>query len=167
MGNFRPVQTARLDLVPQTLDETRAMIAALPLEQRKEVSPEWLARLEQSSDGDAWLLGFRLVDRSTGVEVGKAGFKGPPTTEGIVEIAYGVAPEYEGRGYGTEAAEALVKYAVADGQVRLLRAHTLPETNASGRILTKNGFACVGEVMDPEDGRVWRWERRIDATRGS
>ena len=86
------------------------------------------------------------------------------TPEGIVEIAYGVALEYEGRGYGTEAAEALVKYAVASRQVRLLRAHTLPETNASGRILTKNGFACVGEVMDPEDGRVWRWERRIDET---
>ena len=89
-----------------------------------------------------------------------ASFKGPPDGEGMVEIAYGVVPAYEGRGFATEAAAALTEYAFDSGDVRLVRAHTLPERNASTRVLEKNGFALVGEVVDPEDGPVWRWERR-------
>jgi hypothetical protein len=26
------------------------------------------------------------------------------------------------------------------------------------RVLEKLGFTCVGEVVDPEDGLVWRWD---------
>jgi ribosomal-protein-alanine N-acetyltransferase len=77
----------------------------------------------------------------------------------MVEIAYGVAPGYEGRGYATEVAEALVNHAFLQPQVRLTRAHTLPERNASGRVLEKCGFQFVGPVTDPEDGLVWRWEK--------
>ena len=36
----------------------------------------------------------------------------------------------------------------------------LPEANASGRVLAKCGFRRVGEVIDPDDGVVWRWEIR-------
>ena len=67
-------------------------------------------------------------------------------------------PEYQGRGYATEAATALVEFALSDPRVQTVRAHTLPEPNASTRVLTRNGFRHLGEVMDPEDGRVWRWE---------
>jgi RimJ/RimL family protein N-acetyltransferase len=154
------IQTARLTLLPQTREDVREMLDGMPPEQRREVSPEWLAKLEEASEPDAWLLGFSLVARSTGATVGTAGFKGPPTAEGIVEIAYGIAPEHEGQGYGTEAAEALLQYASASAAVHLVRAHTLPESNASTRILQKNGFTFAGEVLDPEDGRVWRWERK-------
>ena len=45
--------------------------------------------------------------------------------------------------------------------MRLVRAHTLPHENASTRVLTKCKFSCVGEVMGPEDGLVWRWELRL------
>jgi RimJ/RimL family protein N-acetyltransferase len=86
--------------------------------------------------------------------------KVPPDADGVVEIAYGVAPEYQGRGYATEAATALVEFALSDPRVQTVRAHTLPEPNASTRVLTRNGFRHLGEVMDPEDGRVWRWELR-------
>ena len=34
----------------------------------------------------------------------------------------------------------------------------LPEANASGSVLGKVGMRRTGEVMDPEDGLVWRWE---------
>jgi ribosomal-protein-alanine N-acetyltransferase len=68
-------------------------------------------------------------------------------------------PACEGRGYAAEAAAALVAFAFASGQVRLVRAHTLPEANASTRVLLKCGFHHVGAVVDPDDGPVWRWER--------
>ena len=105
------------------------------------------------------MLGFSLVHRETGKEVGRCGFKGPPTADGTVEIAYGIDVDHQGRGYATEAAEALVCAAFESGRVHLVRAHTLPEENASTRVLRKCGFSFVGEVIDPEDGKVWRWER--------
>ena len=61
------------------------------------------------------------------VVVGSAGFKGPPAPDGIVEIAYGIAPDFQGMGYATETARALTAYAFESGQVRIVRAHTLPE----------------------------------------
>jgi len=77
----------------------------------------------------------------------------------MVEIGYGVATEHQGKGYATEAAEALVNFAFSHGQVRVVRAHTRPEPNPSARVLTKAGFQRIGEAIDPEDGLVWRWER--------
>jgi len=99
------------------------------------------------------------MERDRQEVIGAAGFKGPPDSGGMVEIAYGIVPSREGRGYATEAAGALVRFAQADDRVRLVRAHTLPEANASTHVLRKCGFVQVGEVIDPDDGRVWRWER--------
>jgi RimJ/RimL family protein N-acetyltransferase len=66
--------------------------------------------------------------------------------------------DYQGRGYATEAARALVAHAFGIDGVRVVRAHTLAQINASTRVLTKCSFEHVGEVVDPEDGLVWRWE---------
>jgi RimJ/RimL family protein N-acetyltransferase len=98
--------------------------------------------------------GFLVVESALARVVGICGYKGP--ARDVVEIAYGIFPPYEGRGYATAAAAALI--ARASG-ARVIRAHTLPERNASCRVLEKNGLAFVGEIEDPEDGRVWRWER--------
>jgi RimJ/RimL family protein N-acetyltransferase len=65
-----------------------------------------------------------------------------------------------GSGYATEVARGLIAYALSQGGVQLLRAHTWPEANASTKVLTKCGFEFLGEVDDPDDGRVWRWERQ-------
>jgi RimJ/RimL family protein N-acetyltransferase len=65
---------------------------------------------------------------------------------------------FEGQGYGTKMAEKLIAIAAASPEVCRVIAHTLPERNASTRILEKVGMKLVGEVNDPEDGRVWRWE---------
>ena len=125
------------------------------------VSAAWLESLRAAAGTppDPWTYGFFIVERSSGMVIGSAGFKGPPDAQGMVEIAYGVDPSCQGQGFATEAAGALLRYAAADPRVRLLRAHTLPEANASTRVLGKCGFVHIGEVVDPEDGPVWRWER--------
>jgi RimJ/RimL family protein N-acetyltransferase len=158
-----PIQTKTLRLVPLTRDEARASVEQMLPHEKVEVSAAWLARLEESSVCDPWIHGFSLVHQSTGEVVGRGGFKGPPTVEGVVEIAYGVSPEHEGKGYATEAAAALASYALGHKEVRTVCAHTLPEPNASGRVLTKCGFQRIGEVVDPEDGLVWRWERQRES----
>lgn len=125
----------------------------------KDVSPDWLAKLETSTVADVWTYGFGLVHTTSGTLIGAAGFKGPPI-DGMVEIAYGLVPDYQGKGYATEAAQALVAFAFESGAVHLVRASTLPTPNASTRVLAKCGFSHVGEVTDPEDGLVWRWEKQ-------
>ena len=135
------------------------MIEAMSPAEKAELSADWLALLHASSATDPWTHGFSMVLQKDDTVVGTAGFKGPPGADGVVEIAYGVSPDQQDKGYATEAAAALTAYAFASGKVRVVRAHTLPESNASARVLTKCGFRRIGEVIDPEDGLVWRWEK--------
>ena len=116
------------------------------------MSPEWLARVQASSSSDPWLHGFAVVHRESGAVIGSCGYRAPPGPEAFVEIAYGIDPAYQGRGYATEAARALVAFAFGSGRVSLVRAHTKPTESASTRVLTKCRFVRVGEVVDPEDG---------------
>jgi [ribosomal protein S5]-alanine N-acetyltransferase len=124
-----------------------------------DVSQDWLDMLRSSSQPDPWRHGFFVVHRDTRSVIGSAGFKGPPDAAGMVEIAYGIVPGFEGHGYATEVAAELVRFAFARSGIRLVRAHTRPVANASTRVLAKCGFQHTGTVVDPEDGPVWRWER--------
>lgn len=157
--NATSLQTENLRLVAPTWEEVRAQVDAMDAAQRAALSPEWLARVQAAHGAEVWTLGFTLVHRATETVVGQCAFKGPPTADKIVEIAYMVAPEHQGKGYATEAAMALVAFAFASGQVHMVCAHTLREQNASTRVLAKCGFRHAGEVVDPEDGLVWRWEK--------
>jgi RimJ/RimL family protein N-acetyltransferase len=103
--------------------------------------------------------GFLAVDRSSNTVVGTCCFVAPPDDDGVVEIAYFTFPGFEGRGVASAMAAGLVARATRALGVRRLRAYTLPEKSASTRVLEKLGFDCLGDVMHPEDGRVWRWER--------
>jgi RimJ/RimL family protein N-acetyltransferase len=91
--------------------------------------------------------------------VGACSFKHPPDTRGEVEIAYFTFPGHERRGHATAMAGALLALAADQPDALLVVAHTLPERNASTRVLERSGFRFVGVVEDPEDGTVWRYER--------
>ena len=150
--------TKNLELVPMTIDEARAMVDAMSPAEKEQLSADWLPRLAAGKSNDPWTYGFSLVQRGIKTMVGKSGFKGPPTPDGVVEIAYGIFAEHQGKGYATEATQALVWIALNSGQVRIVRAHTLPESNASMPVLIKCGFRKIGEVIDPKtalygDGR--------------
>ena len=107
------------------------------------------------------------MDRSHDIIVGTCAFTAPPDAEGIVEIAYFTFPPFEGQGHATAMAAGLMELAKAGTAIRKVRAHTLPERNASTRVLQKLGFDRIGEAIDLEVGRVWRWERdcRIPSAR--
>jgi ribosomal-protein-alanine N-acetyltransferase len=94
-----------------------------------------------------------------GEAVGTCAFKAVPNALGEVELAYMTFPAFERRGHATAMAAALTAIAFAAGAPTAI-AHTLPEDNASNRALRRNGFTFAGEVEDPEDGLVWRWEKR-------
>ena len=94
-----------------------------------------------------------------GVLVGNGGWKGPPV-EGAAELGYAVAPARQGRGIATAVVNELLARARAAG-VPTIVAHTLAQESASTTVLRRCGFAKVGELVDPTDGAVWRWERTL------
>jgi len=152
------ILTNRLILAARSTDDVLAWVESLDEATRAEISTDWLARVKASPLSDPWTHGFEMLDRATGTIVGSCAYKSPPDAEGMVEIAYGVDAAHQGKGYATEAARALVDYAFGSGLVRVVRAHTRLEGEASMRVLSKCGFERVGQVVDPEDGLVWRWE---------
>jgi len=169
------IDTDRLRLTPHTSEQLLALIerpdtyeqlAGFPAAEglheffvSGEVSDAFMDSLRSIDGQDPWRLGFAVVDPEVRVVVGSAGFKGPADADGVVEIAYGIAPAFQGRGYATEVARALIDFVREQSSARTIRAHTRPEPNASTKVLGRCGFEFRGEVMDPEDGRVWRWER--------
>ena len=52
------ISTARLDLVLQTPDELLAQIEMMSQADRAVVSPDWVARIRETSEGDPWTLVF-------------------------------------------------------------------------------------------------------------
>lgn len=117
----------------------------------------------QGESASAWWAPFVFVLEAEQAVVGLGGYKGPPDGAGVVEIGYSIAPTHQGQGFATEAAHAMVLHALRRTGVLAVRAHTLPERNASARVLEKNGFRKVAETIDPDDGVVWRWERERGA----
>jgi RimJ/RimL family protein N-acetyltransferase len=157
------ITTPALELRLRTKSEVLLQYDRASPEEKEQVAPEWLARVESSQDSDPWVHGFKMVLRHDGTEVGSCGFTGPPDANGIVEIAYEVDETFRGRGYATEAARGLSAYACGDARVRGIRAHTAPTENASTHVLRKSGFSRAGESVDHALGVVWRWEKGVQS----
>ena len=107
-------------------------------------APEWAALT---------CMRLYLLD---GAVVGSGGAKTAPDEAGEIEIGYGVASAYAGRGLGSEGARQVVADAFALG-VRSIVASTLPTNEASWRLLTRLGFKRFGEIIDDDDGLLWCW----------
>jgi RimJ/RimL family protein N-acetyltransferase len=155
--------TDRLDLVPATVETTRAAIADVPAlgrALRATVPASWppelldrpalkftLEMLRKGRSQAAWWLYFVVLreDSDTRTLIGSVGYKGPPTEDGTVEVGYGILPEYRRRGYASEAVRKLVATAFAVPTVTRVIAETLPDLVASIGVMTKCGFTYVGE----------------------
>lgn len=113
---------------------------------------------DHPAEADWWMHFFLVRDTL----IGSGGFVGPPQ-DGVVEIGYEIAPEFRGNGMGIAAARALVEKACATGIVNTVTANTLAEDNPSTGVLRRLGFTQTHELVDPEDGPIWRWELAVTA----
>ncbi|MBN1964624.1 MAG: GNAT family N-acetyltransferase [Anaerolineae bacterium] len=92
-----------------------------------------------------WLI--VIVDKKHGA--GLAGFKGVPDHAGEVEIGYGMAPEFQGHGYMTEAVRAMITWAFESPDCRVVIAPNTLRTNiGSNRVLEKAGFHIYQETSE-------------------
>ena len=71
--------------------------------------------------------GYFVIDADTRDVVGSCAFKGQPTEEGTVEIAYFTYPSFEGQGYATSMASKLIDLASTSATTTRVIAHTLPQ----------------------------------------
>jgi ribosomal-protein-alanine N-acetyltransferase len=103
---------------------------------------------------DPLILGFGiwlLIERESRTVVGSAGFQGRPNGDGEVEIGYGVHVDFRNRGYATEAARALVEWALQQPGVKRVIAHCDQDNVPSHRVVAKAGLVQRGVTSD---GRV-------------
>jgi len=181
------IQTARLDLIPVTLESLDAEPAIVGHHDQLrvvldvEVPPEWPPDLldrgaiewtrerigeDEGAGGleDWWLhyIVLRRADRPH-VLIGSCGYKGPPTENGTVEIGYGILSEFRRHGFATEASRGLVENAFAHQGVSRVIAETLPELTPSKGVLDKLGFRFIGNGS--EEG-VIRYELLRSVARG-
>lgn len=110
-----------------------------------------------------WIGYLTIDDREC---VGTCAFKAAPMDD-RVEIAYFIFPGNEDHGVATQMAQRLIKIARCNAPMVRIYAQTLPEKNASTRVLEKLGFRKIGVVQHPEDGAVWEWEVTEDPHQGA
>jgi [ribosomal protein S5]-alanine N-acetyltransferase len=88
--------------------------------------------------------------------VGTCAFTSAPRNN-VAELAYFTFPGNEGRGVATRMAALLISLATGSAPKVVVTAHTLPEENASTRVLRKLGFILEGPRIHAEDGKIWVW----------
>ena len=129
---------------PATLDELRRRYR------------RWSAR--RSPDGrDLW-LNWVLRLRDTRRPIGTLQ---TTVSRDVAAVAWVVGRPWQGRGYATEAARALVAWLVDDLHVRSVVAHVHPQHRASAKVAEHVGLEATDETVDGEV--VWRL--RADGTK--
>src|SRR5205085_5558941 len=135
------VQTCALpicDHVLAAIEGNNALAASLALDVPASWPPEGLDEsalryltdrlTEVPESGEWWGYWIILRQEPAGrMLIGSAGYKGPPTADGSVEIGYGIVNDYQRQGFASEAARGLVGRAFQFEAVHRVRAETFPE----------------------------------------
>jgi ribosomal-protein-alanine N-acetyltransferase len=74
------------------------------------------------------------------------------------EIGWGILPPYEGQGFATEGAMALIDYLRRDDRIESVIAHTFPSLPGSMRVMEKCGMVFDG---DGEEAGTIRYRLRL------
>jgi [ribosomal protein S5]-alanine N-acetyltransferase len=161
------VVTERLEIVPATIETTRAALAgehALAASLQAVVPTSWppeyldssslkftLDRLAEGPGQDGWWLHYVILPYAMAGRtlIGSAGYKGPPSSDGTVEVGYGIVRDHQRKGYASEAVRGLLENAFSFPAVRRVIAETLPALVPSIGVLRKCGFTLVGEGLEP------------------
>jgi [ribosomal protein S5]-alanine N-acetyltransferase len=124
-------------------------------------------QLERDRGNRMWTLHY-VVQRqalANGVRelLGVAGYAGPPSAAGVIEIGYAIAEEHQRQGYAIEAVNALILVAFQNPGIVSITATTYATLGPSIGVLRKAGFSRLSS--DPGTGLL-RYERRRDTPDG-
>lgn len=73
------------------------------------------------------------------------------------EMGYMILPQHQGKGYVSEAIDAVLEYGFNDLQMHSIEAVIDPDNKASERVLRKNGFVKEAHILENElhNGKFW------------
>lgn len=104
---------------------------------------------------------FAVIERASGELIGYCGLQPLDNTEEI-EIYYGFPRKNWGKGYATEAAQAVLKFAFDEANLQRVVGVTNPKNIASQKVLQKIGLKYQGQItcyqMDCSYFRISREE---------
>ena len=107
--------------------------------------------------GTADAKDFVVEDKVTGCVVGEMTFH-PWFVEKTWEIGWLILPEFQGRGYASEAASALLDVGFSELEIHRIVATAQPQNPASFRVMEKVGMRREGEFLQcipRSDGTWW------------
>lgn len=137
------IKTKRLLLRPMSDGEMERLMETSDSEELRAAYGEMRSGCGNDPENRVWYAPWSMMRTDDSRYLGDLGFKGPPRG-GAVEIGYGVLPEHAGKGYTTEAVQAMTRWAFEQPGVTFVEAETEPDNQASRRILEKCGFQKDG-----------------------
>ena len=181
MNHAPELRTVRLRLIASSLEAAAAEIndrdtlesllnAKIPDDWpppfNDEDSQRWLYdMLSREPSAVGWFMWYFIRDDGAPrMLVGNGGFKGAPK-DGVAEIGYSIVPEFQRRGYGSEAVSALIAWAFSHESVNRIVAETLPELLPSQLLLRKLGFQRCRGTSEPNVLRYELWRGTLSCSR--
>jgi [ribosomal protein S5]-alanine N-acetyltransferase len=165
---LQTLETSHLTLIPFSLEmkkiviNDKAKLAEIigvrvpehwPGPDLTEALPFFLEEMEQNPSGPIW--DGIIIHRADKVIIGDMGFIGGPDAAGVVEIGYSIIPEYRNLGYATEMAQALIRWAFQQQEIKVVIASCLYDNIGSIKVLEKVGM----RPLQPE-GYLLKWQLR-------
>lgn len=141
------VKTKRMMIQPMSDEEIEKKIEASDSDELCCAYSEMLSGCKRDPENRIWYAPWKMTLKKDDTYIGNLSFKGP-AKDNIVEIGYGILPDQEGKGYTTEAVQAMTQWAFGNADVVFIEAETEPENRASQRILEKCGFVSNGEGQE-------------------
>ncbi|MEX3623275.1 GNAT family N-acetyltransferase [Viridibacillus arvi] len=113
-----------------------------------------LSKVMENQQDYIWCTNWLIISRDNNCTVGGIMLKGRPNEDGEVIIGYYTLPQYQGKGYMTEAVNNIKSWLLNQPEVRFVIADTDKTNIASHRVLEKSGAEIYKET---EDLYFWRF----------
>jgi RimJ/RimL family protein N-acetyltransferase len=154
----KPIETARLRLVPVTADNAGLLWSVLQEPDLREYQDlpdldrsQFLrivggrpTRLSPGSVGRfEWLIHYTVAESAP---VGWVSLRIAESSRSAAEIGYSVVSDHRGCGIATEAVAALCEEGFRRARLREIRAYCVPENQSSRAVLRRNGFETEGTL---------------------
>lgn len=156
-SEYKQFETARLRLNPTTIDDSEFVLQVMN-------TPKWIQYIGDRNvhtiqDAEEYInhkmtpllekagySNYTMTIKSDGTKIGSCGLYDREGIDGV-DIGFALLPEYEGQGYGYEAALKILEAARDIFHLRKLLGITVPENKASQKLLEKLGLVHI-ETLD-------------------
>jgi len=166
---LKNIVTDRLILIPVTLQIAETLMnrenseilkigmktnKAWPTNDTMDILPIIVETLRNNdpSGFETWMI----EEKDSKEIIGDIGFHGMPDEKGEVEIGYGLVESERRKGFGFEAAKAIMDFAIEHEAVKVIKADCLINNIPSARILEK---LKMKEVNRDDELIYWRYDK--------